>query len=89
MLSDKARPELIVEIPWKVFDRDLLLKPGAAQEGESLAALIPDRDTLVPTPVPDDGDWGAPAKLAKNADGDPLWTEPLVVTSTGVSAVEW
>jgi hypothetical protein len=67
----------------------LLLIPGALRDGESIAALIPDRDTLVLTPVPEDGDWASLAKLAKSPDGDPLWTEPLVVTSTGVSAVEW
>lgn len=64
----------------------LLLIPGALAEGESLAALIPDRDTLVLAPVPGDGDWSALRKLARNADGDPLWTEPLLVTSQGVAA---
>ena len=65
----------------------LLLIPGALRDGESIAALIPDRDTLVLTPVPEDGDWASLAKLAKNADGDPLWTEPLLVTPAGVTAV--
>jgi hypothetical protein len=65
----------------------LLLIPDSLQEGESVAALIPDRDTLVLTPVPDDGDWRSLTKLAKSADGDPLWMEPLVVTPHGVAAV--
>jgi len=65
----------------------LLLIPDALRDGESIAALIPDRDTLVLTPVPEDGDWASLAKLAKNADGDPLWREPLLVTSAGVAAV--
>ena len=65
----------------------LLLIPGALQDGESIAALIPDRDTLVLVPVPDDGDWASLAKLAKSADGEPLWTEPLLVTSEGIAAV--
>lgn len=65
----------------------LLLIPGALQDGESIAALIPDRDTLVLAPVPDDGDWASLAKLAENADGDRLWSEPLLVTPAGVAAV--
>jgi len=65
----------------------LLLIPGALRDGESIVALIPDRDTLVLTPVPDDGDWASLAKLAKSPDGDPLWTQPLVVTPAGVAAV--
>jgi len=65
----------------------LLLMPGALRDGEAIAALIPDRDTLVLAPVPDDDDWASLAKLAKNPDGDPLWTEPLLVTSAGVAAV--
>ncbi len=66
----------------------LLLIPSTLQDGESVAALIPDRDTLVLAPVPADGDWTSLRKLARNADGDPLWTEPLLVTSAGVAAVE-
>ena len=63
----------------------LLLVPGYLDAGESLVALIPDRDTLVLTAPPDDGDWDGLRKLARAADGDPLWAEPLIVTSAGIA----
>ena len=63
----------------------LLLVPGYLEAGESLVALIPDRDTLVLTMPPPDGDWGGLSKLACNAAGDPLCTEPLVVTPDGIA----
>lgn len=63
----------------------LLLVPGYLEAGESLAAIVPDRDTLVLTPPPADGDWGALRKLANAADGDPLYTEPIVVTAAGLT----
>lgn len=66
----------------------LLLVPGCLEEGEALAALIPDRDTLVLAAVPADDDWSSLAKLARNNAGEPLWTRPLRVTSRGVFAVE-
>lgn len=65
----------------------LLLIPDSLREGESIAALIPDRDTLVLVPVPEDGDWRLLNKLAESAEGDPLWTEPLMVTSGGITSV--
>ena len=61
----------------------LLLVPGYLDAGESLVALIPDRDTLVLTAAPADGDWAGLRKLARAAAGDPLWAEPLIVTSDG------
>ena len=63
----------------------LLLVPAYLDEGESVVALIPDRDTLVLTTAPADGDWAGLRKLARNAAGDPLWPEPLIVTSTGIA----
>ena len=65
----------------------LLLVPGYLDAGESLVALIPDRDTLVLTAPPEDGDWHGLRKLANVADGDPLWAEPLIVTSAGIAKV--
>jgi hypothetical protein len=62
----------------------LLLVPDYLEEGETIAALIPDRDTLVLIAPPADGDWSSYRTLAKNAAGDPLWTEPLIVTSRGI-----
>ena len=63
----------------------LLLLPQFLRHGEELAALIPDRDTLVVTRVPANRDWSALRKLAKAKAGDPLWPEPLLVTSAGIS----
>ena len=63
----------------------LLLVPGYLDAGESLVALIPDRDTLVLTAAPADGDWAGLRKLARAAAGDPLWAEPLIVTSEGIA----
>jgi hypothetical protein len=63
----------------------LLLVPGYLEPGESLVALVPDRDTLVLTGPPPDGDWTGLRKLARAAAGDPLCTEPLVVTADGIA----
>ena len=63
----------------------LLLVPGYLEAGESLVALIPDRDTLVLTMPPADGNWVGLRKLAHNAAGDPLCDEPLVVTADGIT----
>jgi hypothetical protein len=63
----------------------LLLVPGYLEAGESVVALIPDRDTLVLTRPPDDGDWAGLRTLALAAAGDPLCTEPLVVTAEGIA----
>ena len=63
----------------------LLLVPGYLEAGESVVTLIPDRDTLVLTAPPDDGDWAGLRKLAHAADGDPLWAEPLIVTPAGIA----
>ena len=65
----------------------LLLVPGALAPGEQVVALIPDRDTLVVTSAPRDGNWAGLRKLARAAAGEPLWTEPLVVTAEGVSTI--
>jgi hypothetical protein len=63
----------------------LLLVPGYLEPGESLVALVPDRDTLVLTGPPADGDWTGLRKLARVADGAPLCAEPLVVTAEGIA----
>jgi len=61
----------------------LLLVPGALKPGESLAAMIPDRDALYLAPLPSDGDWGNLRQLAAAADGPPLFNRPLKVTQAG------
>jgi hypothetical protein len=63
----------------------LLVVPGYLEAGEALAAIVPDRDTLVLTAPPSDGDWAALRKIARAADGDPLFTEPIVVTPEGLT----
>jgi hypothetical protein len=62
----------------------LLLVAGHLQPGESLAALVPDRDTLVLTAPPADGNWSALRALARATDGDPLCQDPLLVTPAGI-----
>jgi len=61
----------------------LLLVPEHLQAGESVIAMIPDRDTLVLLPPPAAGDGSSLRKLARNADGPPLWREPIRVTPEG------
>lgn len=63
----------------------LLLVPGCLEAGEEVAALVPDRDTLVVVRVPPDGDWASLKKLAKSADGEPLLRAPLRVTRDGIA----
>ena len=66
----------------------ILLVPQFLEPGESIAAVIPDRDTLVLTAVPADGDWSRLRKIAGVAAGDPLWREPLIVTREGIAPVK-
>jgi hypothetical protein len=66
----------------------LLLVPDYLNPGEELAAMIPDRDTLVLIKVPQNGDWSPLVKLAKVAAGDPLYRRPLRVTSAGIAATD-
>ncbi|SRR6266571_413488 len=61
----------------------LLLVPEALEAGEALAAIVPDRDTLLLAPVPPDGNWAALNKLARAADGPPLLDRALKVTRAG------
>ena len=63
----------------------LLLVPEYLEAGESLAAVVPDRDTLVLTAPPADGDWTRLRSIAGAADGDPLYAEPIVVTPAGIA----
>jgi len=63
----------------------LLLVPGCLEAGEEVAALVPDRDTLVVVRVPPDGNWASLKKLAKSADGEPLLRAPLRVTRDGIA----
>ena len=51
-------------------------------EDQELAALLPDRESLVLAPVPEDGDWDA---LCEPLKGDALLRRPLMVTRDAVS----
>jgi hypothetical protein len=65
----------------------VLLVPACLAEGQEVAAVIPDRDTLGLVLPPADGDWGRLRKLARTPAGDVLWPEPLRVTPAGIFAV--
>jgi hypothetical protein len=66
----------------------LLLLQAALKKGESVAALVPDRDTLVVAPVPADGNWEklrAAAQVPSGGD-HPLLKRPLLVTPDKIEA---
>jgi|CXWL01.1.fsa_nt_gi hypothetical protein len=55
--------------------------------GERVVARIPDRDTLVLSPWPDDGNFGPASQGAGAAgDRDPLCATPLAVSALGITA---
>lgn len=64
----------------------LLLVQDHLMPGESVAAIIPDRDTLVLVPLPRDDDWGPLRVLAGRPVREPLYDRPLRVTFEGVFA---
>lgn len=62
----------------------LLLLPEYLNEGEQLAACIPDRDTLFVCPVPRGDDWTGMAEIAKIPASDRLILDrPILVTRRG------
>jgi len=61
----------------------LLLVPEQLQDGDVLAAVIPDRDTLALAPPPADGDWSGLTKLSRVTSGPALLNRPLRVTRNG------
>jgi hypothetical protein len=64
----------------------LLLVPGRLREGQVLAALAPDADTLALLPAPADGNWKALARFAKAGRGKPVLPGvPLRVTREGIA----
>lgn len=66
----------------------LLLVPEQLRDGEMLAAVIPDRDTLGLVPPPADGNWTGLAKLSRAAAGPRLLPRPLKVTRHGFELME-
>src|SRR5262249_51190113 len=63
----------------------LLLVPEHLEDGEAIAAVIPDRDTLALLPVPQDNDWSKIAELAKMPlkPDHLLLNRPVKVTRAG------
>jgi uncharacterized protein YtpQ (UPF0354 family) len=85
--STVEKPNLNVVKALDTYDAArLLLVPALLKPGEALAAMIPDRDTLVLAQAPKDDNWDGLTKLARNAAGDPLFRKPILVTSEGFSA---
>jgi uncharacterized protein YtpQ (UPF0354 family) len=85
--STVEKPNLNVVKALDTYDAArLLLVPALLKPGEALAAMIPDRDTLVLAQAPKDDNWDGLTKLARNAAGDPLFRKPIFVTSEGFSA---
>ncbi|HXU70411.1 MAG TPA: hypothetical protein VN947_13835 [Polyangia bacterium] len=67
----------------------LLLVQAALRKGESVAAVVTDRDTLVVLPAPANGDWSTIRTVAKIPPGDPahpLLDRPLLVTPDKIEA---
>lgn len=62
----------------------LLLLPERLRADEEVAALIPDRDTLVVAPVPADGDWSRLDRLATAKAGAQLFARALRVSAAGI-----
>jgi len=65
----------------------LLLVPDQLREGEMMAAIIPDRDTLALLPMPEGTALDGLHKLARAVAGPPLCHQPLRVTSKGFELI--
>lgn len=66
----------------------ILLIPQFLEEGQEIAAAIPDRDTLCIAKAPVDDDWSAFEKLAAKAGGEHrLLSKPVKVTRSGFRVV--
>ncbi len=80
-----AEPALVAVKNMDSYDATrLLLVPEYLQPGQELAALIPDRDTLVLVRVSPDFDWRKLDKLARTpASGKVLLSRPVKVTHEG------
>jgi hypothetical protein len=63
----------------------LLLLPDVLAPGETVVAMIPDRDTLILARAPEDGDWAALNDLAEAPGGESLHPRPLRVTRDGIA----
>ncbi len=68
----------------------ILAVPSQLQDDQTVVALIPDRESLVLMPPPDDGDWTNifEAALIPLGAGAPLLELPVKVTRAGFELVE-
>ena len=66
----------------------LLLVPRHLRDGETIVALIPDRDTLFLAPLPQNNDWSGLKQLARTPGSDHLILDrPVKVTNQGFELV--
>jgi hypothetical protein len=66
----------------------LLLVPRHLRDGETIVALIPDRDTLFLAPLPGNNDWSGLKQLARTPGSDHLILDrPVKVTNQGFELV--
>lgn len=67
----------------------LLLVPESLQPGEQIAAVVPDKNALALSPVPEDGDWAKLISLAQTLEATPprLSSQPIRVSNTGFRSV--
>jgi hypothetical protein len=63
----------------------LLLVPESLQPGEQIAAVVPDKNALALSPVPENGDWTKLISLARTIEATPprLSSLPIRVSNTG------
>lgn len=90
--ADMVRPVLDEQSPMLINVRDgydsarLLLVPEFLKKGETVAAVVPDRDTFLLAPVPDD--WSALKQICETSTSRyPLTPFPIKVTSAGFEVV--
>lgn len=66
-----------------------LLIPGCLREGEAIGIAIPDRESLILAPVPDDGDWSSLAEVPPGEGAGHLISDvPFRVTAAGFEPVD-
>ncbi|MDQ3812477.1 MAG: hypothetical protein M3347_00845 [Armatimonadota bacterium] len=83
LLSEQGSVQVVKAGDGHDAARVLLVREGLEEHAE-IAAIIPDRDTLILAPVPADGDWSGLRKLAAMAPEPRLLDRPLKITSNGV-----
>lgn len=82
-------PNLVAVKTGDAYDATrLLLVQEHLNDGEEVAACVPDRDTLVLAPVPEDADWSGLEKLARSPASDRIVLDrPLRVRRHSIETV--